>query len=145
MSGVIRLSQEGDLEQLCGLLSQLSPQEGEAKRDIVEEEFAKLRTDLNYYLSVYEEDGKITGTAMLLIQPNLSHQGRPVGHIENVVTDAAVRGKGIGRELIRYLVDFACGKGCYKVILNCTEDNAKFYEKCGFRRTGEIEMRYDSE
>ena len=29
--------------------------------------------------------------------------------------------------------------GCYKLILDCSESNVKFYEKCGFKRK-EIQM-----
>lgn len=29
--------------------------------------------------------------------------------------------------------------GCYKVILDCSEDNVRFYERCGFVRK-EVQM-----
>ena len=64
------------------------------------------------------------------------------------------RGKGIGivycyipyktilmlGRLVDYLINEAKRKGCYKVILNCKEDNVRFYEKCGLKRHG-IEMK----
>lgn len=41
--------------------------------------------------------------------------------------------------LIAALIDVAKQKGCYKVILDCAEKNAAFYEKCGLTRK-EIQM-----
>jgi glucosamine-phosphate N-acetyltransferase len=39
------------------------------------------------------------------------------------------------------LKELAVEKGCYKVILDCSDSNVSFYEKCGFSKT-EIMMRY---
>lgn len=44
--------------------------------------------------------------------------------------------------LVSELKRIAQEKGCYKTILDCTEKNAAFYEKCGFKRK-EIQMRFD--
>lgn len=141
----IREAQEGDLENVLNLLYQLSPQKEGERGGNLEEKYKGIIQDSNYHLAVYDKNGKIIGTAMLLVQRNLSHHGKPVGHIENVVTDISARGKGIGKKLISYLTEIAAQSNCYKVILNCSEDNSAFYEKCGFRRTGEVEMRRDFE
>lgn len=41
--------------------------------------------------------------------------------------------------VIAALVAYADSQGCYKVILDCSDDNATFYEKCGFKRK-EVQM-----
>lgn len=41
--------------------------------------------------------------------------------------------------LITALTDAAKANGCYKVILDCSEANAAFYEKCGLTKK-EIQM-----
>jgi glucosamine-phosphate N-acetyltransferase len=41
--------------------------------------------------------------------------------------------------LIDALVRVAKQQGCYKVILDCTEHNVLFYEKCGLSRK-EVQM-----
>lgn len=41
--------------------------------------------------------------------------------------------------MIASLVDVAEEEGCYKVILDCSEANAAFYEKCGMTRK-EVQM-----
>ena len=141
----IREAKKEDLEQLLSLLFQLSPGADDSigSEEVLQKIFEKMIEDENYHLCVYEFDGRIIGTAILLIQLNLSHQGRPYGHIENVVTDKDCRGKGIGKKMIDYLTGKARERNCYKVILNCAKHNILFYQKCGFKETGEVEMRID--
>jgi glucosamine-phosphate N-acetyltransferase len=67
------------------------------------------------------------------------HNAARAGHIEDVVVDAAARGRGLGRVVVTLLRDLALRLRCYKVMLDCAEANAPFYEKCGFRR-GELSM-----
>ena len=44
---------------------------------------------------------------------------------------------------MKYLAEVGAQANCYKIILNCSEGNSEFYQKCGFRKTGELEMRLD--
>lgn len=142
MEGKVRQARLSDLKEMLDLLYQLSPAEGkELSDENLKKTLSKIIHDKNYYVAVYEHNKKIIGTATLLIQLNLSHSARPYGHIENVVTDSVYRGKGIGKQLIIYLITQAKKRNCYKIILNCSEDNVTFYEKCAFNKTGEIEMR----
>ena len=62
-----------------------------------------------------------------------------VGHIEDVVVDAAARGTHVGVRLVTALLDAARAAGCYKVILDCAEHNVAFYERAGLARKG-VEM-----
>lgn len=74
------------------------------------------------------------GTATLLLERKfLRHCGK-VGHIEDVVVDERCRGARLGLRLITALTEAAQAAGCYKVVLDCSEDNVAFYEKCGLRR-----------
>ena len=90
-----------------------------------------------------ELNKEIVGTATMLIQNNLTHNGRPYAHIENVVTDQKYRKMGIGNLLLSELINVAKSLDCYKVILNCSLDNSRFYQTIGFRLTSEIEMRLE--
>jgi glucosamine-phosphate N-acetyltransferase len=83
-----------------------------------------------------ESSNKIIGIATLFIEPKLIHNFGFVGHIEDVVVDNNHRNKGIGKKLLDSLSQMAKDQGCYKVILDCSEDNASFYEKCGFKKHG---------
>ncbi len=84
-------------------------------------------------------DGRVIGTASLVLERKLVRGGALCGHVEDVVVAEAARGLGLGKRLVRHLVDVARERGCYKVILDCEEDNVKFYERCGFARK-EVQM-----
>ena len=74
---------------------------------------------------------------MLVIVPNLGHDGAPYALIENVVVDEAARGAGHGERLLRYMIDEARAAGCYKVVLTSRksrQDAHRFYERIGFER-----------
>ena len=142
---IIRLVRSEDRAPLIRILSQL-------KMDSIDQlyDFAKavkvihnIIEDENYYLLVAELNNKIVGTATMLIQKNLTHNGRPYAHIENVVTDSEYRKRGIGRLLISELMNVARSLDCYKMILNCSIKNSKFYQSIGFDLTDEIEMRIE--
>ena len=45
----------------------------------------------------------------------------------------------LGKKIVYHLINLAKENGCYKVILNCNENNVGFYEKCGLIRK-ECEM-----
>ena len=85
---------------------------------------------------VDKETEKIVASGTLLIQQKIIHNMGKVAHIEDVVVDVSVRGKGLGKELIRYLQDIAIGQSVYKTTLYCFEKNVEFYEKCGFEKKG---------
>ena len=61
-------------------------------------------------------------------------RGGKVGHIEDLVVDKSVRNYGLGKKLVEIAVK-EC-QDCYKVILDCSDEYVKFYEKCGFKWKG---------
>ena len=56
-----------------------------------------------------------------------------------MVVDTSYRGQRLGLRVIEALIDAAKEAGCYKVILDCTEENSTFYAKCGLTKK-EIQM-----
>ena len=93
----------------------------------------------NHRIIVLEEDNKIVASGSLLIENKIIHGISKVGHIEDIVVDKNVRGKGLGKNIINYLNEIGKLNNCYKIILNCKESNIKFYENCGFENK-EFEM-----
>ena len=142
---IIRLVRSEDLALLIRILSQLKLGSIDQHYDFAKGEkvLHKIIEDENYYLLVAELNNKIVGTATMLIQKNLTHNGRPYAHIENVVTDSEYRKKGIGRLLLSEFINVAKSLDCYKIILNCSFENSKFYQSIGFDLTDEIEMRIE--
>lgn len=145
-SMMIRKAQLSDMPRLLDLLHQLSPianLEKEKNRAELRSVLKRILSNNDYFLMVAEIGDEIVATATLLIQENLSHQGRPYGHIENVVTDQKYRNNNVGEKMIHFLVQVASFKNCYKVILNCSLSNIHFYQKSGFKRDLQTEMRLD--
>jgi glucosamine-phosphate N-acetyltransferase len=87
-------------------------------------------------------DDRIVGTASLIIEEKFIHAGGCSGHIEDVAVHRDFQKQGVGAALVRHLIEQARAAGCYKVILNCSEATAPFYERLGFRRH-DIGMRID--
>ena len=107
-----------------------------------EEVFEKMNSNPNHIIAIAELDEKIIGSATLLIEPKFIHDGGLVGHIEDVVVDKNFQGQKIGNEIIKFLLEFAKNQGCYKTILNCTDDVKEFYEKVGFTLSAN-ELRFN--
>ena len=141
---VIRRLQKMDYDngiiELLGQLTSISKDEiTRAKFD----EYVNALLSNDNHLTIVVEDKlkgtKIIGTSTLLVEPKLIHNISKVGHIEDVVVDSEYRSHGIGKMMIDHLTNKGELMGCYKVILDCDEKNAGFYEKCGFKRKG-VEM-----
>jgi len=107
-----------------------------------EEIFEKISINPNHIIAVAEVEGKIVGATTLLIEPKFIHDGGLVGHIEDVVVDKNYQGQRIGEKIMKYLLEIAKNQGCYKTILDCTEDVKSFYEKLGFKHAAN-ELRFD--
>ena len=141
----VRLAREEDLPQLISLLSQLNPRAKRCDLEKARQVFRELSRSSQQFLMVYEIDGRIVGTAELIIKYNLTHGGRPYGFIENVVVDEGNRNKGVGTKLIENCIRIAREKGCYKLVLTCKDELVKWYKRFGFREFGENVLRLDLE
>lgn len=101
--------------------------------------FEKQKRYPYYKLFVAEYNNEIAGTFALLIMDNLAHRGEPSSIIEDVVVKSNLRGKKIGREMMRFAMDISRRKGCYKMVLSShlRRVNAhRFYESLGFKKHG---------
>ena len=104
--------------------------------------FDKIENNPDHIIVVALIDRKIVGAATLLLESKFIHDGGIVGHIEDVVVDKNFQGQKIGEKIIRYLLEFAKTKGCYKTILDCVDDVKPFYEKLGFKHNANA-LRFD--
>ena len=107
------------------------------------EVFEKINSNPDYIIAVAEIEGKIVGSTTLLIESKFIHHGGLVGHIEDVSVDKEFQGKKIGEKIMKYLLEVSKNRGCYKTILNCTDDVKRFYEKLGFKQVAS-ELRFDN-
>jgi ribosomal protein S18 acetylase RimI-like enzyme len=110
------------------LLPQLSDKANPKYSDIVQ----VIESD-STYLFVAEIDGEIVGTLTLVTYSIPT--GRKAS-IEDVVVDYQIRGKGIGRKLTEYAIEFAISIEVNTIELTSSplrEKANKLYKKIGFR------------
>ena len=96
----------------------------------------------HHEVHVVEMDGKIVGTVTLLIETKLIHNMGKVAHVEDLVVDKNYRQHGLGKMLIQHAVACAKSNNCYKVILDCNDENVGFYQKCEFEKLGNMMAIY---
>jgi L-amino acid N-acyltransferase YncA len=142
---VIRLATENDIQRILELYGDLVISSSDTEKgrvpvtDDYKRVFRQVQETEGHELVVAEEKGKILGTMVLIIVPNLSHGGLPWAGVENVMVDAASRRKGIGKLLMDYALAQAKKAGCYKIQLISNKSRLeahKFYEAIGYKASG---------
>ena len=102
--------------------------------------FAAIAGDPNQRLIVLVVEGAVHGCLQLTFIPGLLYQGRERAQIENVRISSAMRGKGLGKAMIRHALDIARERGCARAELTTdkrrTEAQA-FYRSLGFTASHE--------
>lgn len=139
---IIRELEEKDLWN--GFLTSLDSlrQTSNISKEKAKEIFEKVNSNQDHIIAVAEFGEKIVGSATLLIEQKFIHNGGLVGHIEDVVVDKNFQGQKIGEKIMIYLLKIAKNRGCYKTILDCTDEVKPFYEKLGFKHIAN-ELRFD--
>ena len=123
------------------LLSQLTEVN---KNNISFEKFSNFidKLDENHKIIIIINNNKIIATGTLLIENKIIHSISKVGHIEDIVVDSNSKGLGIGKQIVNYLTNLAKENNCYKVILNCNDNNIGFYQKCGYQKKETQMVKY---
>lgn len=112
---------------------------------ISEQQFADLVHHWNTLLHIYyphviaNHEGVVVAAGMLFVEKKLIHECGLVGHIEDIAVAKTEQGKKLGHTMITRLSELSKQVGCYKVILDCSDHNVGFYEKCGLKNEG-VEM-----
>ena len=135
---IIRKAIPADAEDLKILyfeyLASFSPQEPQNMKnwqDIIQ----RLYNNDRSYLLVAEEDDKAVSTVYLTVIENLTHNNRPFGVIENVVTHVDYRNRGYASALLQKATEICIEHNCYKVFLETgsnKESTLNFYRNNGF-------------
>lgn len=128
------------LDDLAGLLllyRHLSPEDPPLAEADARPRLEALLGSTVAHLLVIEGGEGLMATCLLLIVPNLTRGGRPFAIVENVVTHADHRGRGLGKMLLGEALARAWSGDCYKVMIATGRQDERvlrFYEACGFRR-----------
>lgn len=101
--------------------------------------FSRISSYPDYKIYVAFERVELIGTFSLAVMDNLAHMGTPSGLIEDVVVKSVWRGKGVGKQMMRFAIDRCREAGCYKAALSSNKKRTeahRFYEALGFEKHG---------
>jgi len=134
---IIRRASGLDLPQLLGLYLHLDPNDRIPSLDVAERRFEELQKYQGSTIFIGAVEGAIVTSCTLIVIPNLTRGGQPYGLIENVVTHAAFRGRGFGKQVLQSAVAAAWQADCYKVMLmtgSKRPSTLAFYSSAGFEQ-----------
>ena len=97
----------------------------------------RILRDPGYHIIAADVSGTIAATCTCIIVPNMTHGVRPYALIENVVTLAEYRRRGLASACLDYAKQLAVRENCYKIMLMTgakDEGTLHFYEQAGFDR-----------
>ncbi|MGK7866537.1 alpha/beta fold hydrolase [Falsiroseomonas sp. E2-1-a20] len=138
LSVTIRTAGPDDLHGMLDLLRHLNDERA-ISAEAAEEPWRALLESSDATVFVAEAEGGPVASCTLVIVPNLTRGGRPYALIENVVTHARHRRRGLGQRVLRAALEAAWAADCYKVMLatgSRQEATLRFYESAGFTRGG---------
>lgn len=134
---MIREINSADFDGLMKLYMQLHSNPFPDKTPEIEQLWSEILNDKNHHIIVAEEDGKIVSSCVCVIIPNFTHGQQPYAFVENVITDAAYRKKGLATACLNFAKEIAQKENCYKIMLltgSKEESTLKFYEQAGYNR-----------
>ncbi|KIK58332.1 hypothetical protein GYMLUDRAFT_202820 [Collybiopsis luxurians FD-317 M1] len=111
-------------------------------------QFNAMRASPNTYFPIVivsKATDRIVGVGCVFIERKFLRGLGSVGHIEDIAVDKNQQGKKLGLRIIQALTDVSEKSGCYKTILNCSDENIPFYEKCGFQKKENEMAKYAPE
>ena len=144
MSEVIfRLAKREDLPAIVRMLAEddLGSQREKYEDPLAESyyrAFEQIEKDSNHELIVVETKEEVVGTLHLTFIPSVSYQGGLRAEVESVRVDRKVRGRGIGSEMMKWVIDRARERGAHLVQLTThksREEAHRFYERLGFTKS----------
>ena len=134
---IIRPALSADLPQLLALYPHLDPADRISPLDVAERRLKELQGYRGSAILIGIAERTIVASCTLIVVPNLTRGGQPYGLIENVVTHAAFRGRGYGKQLLQAAVAAAWQADCYKVMLmtgSKKPSTLAFYASAGFEQ-----------
>lgn len=134
---VIREIRYGDYTGLMELYMQLHNNPMPEKTERIEKIWKTVLEDARHHIIVAEEDGKIVSSCVCIIVPNLTHGQCPYALVENVITDAGHRKRGLASKCLDHAKRIAQREDCYKMMLltgSKEESTLHFYEQAGYNR-----------
>jgi len=133
----VRLATMTDLDEMLALYRHLYSDDPIIDPEVARAEWAKLISSGLTTVFAATIGDKPVSSCTLIVVPNVTRGGRPYALIENVVTHADHRRRGLGRAVLDAALSAAQAAACYKVMLatgSRQEETLRFYESAGFVR-----------
>ncbi|MFR1638933.1 MAG: GNAT family N-acetyltransferase [Eggerthellaceae bacterium] len=111
----------------------------EAMRDMHTANLAYYRQEIprGNHVAVFAESGRETvgcgGVCLYREMPSPENPTGQCAYLMNIYTRKAYRGQGVGRNIVRWLVDYAEQRGIAKTYLETTASGRPLYESMGFK------------
>jgi len=132
MQKQIRKISLNDLSQVIEMLQQISS----FKPDIAQttQAWKSYIKQKNVYAIVVTLNEEIIGFGSVIYEQNIRSGIR--GHIEDIVVSKEYQKQGVGKDILHNIISYSKEQGCYKLSLQCNDENIQFYKKLGFNISG---------
>ena len=132
---MIREITNNDLDGLMTLYMELHDNPFPEKDQRFMKIWNRIISDPDHHIIVADVDGIIAASCVCVIIPNLTRGQRPYAFIENVVTSAPYRRRGLASACLDFAKEIAVKENCYKMMLLTGSKEAgtlRFYENAGY-------------
>lgn len=132
---MVREAREEDLKGILELYLYLHEESVPDQSDYLLHTWKEILEDKRHHLIINEINGKIVSSCVCVIIPNLTRKMRPYAFVENVVTHADYRGRGLASECLGYAKQMAQRNNSYKIMcLTGSKEKATldFYWNTGY-------------
>jgi glucosamine-phosphate N-acetyltransferase len=129
---IIRKVTESDYEKYIVMINEFR------ETGFTKEQFNETLNYMNAFSEIYVIDygNDIIATGTIIYEKKFIYDNASLAHIEDICVKSTYRKFGLGKLIVKHLMQVAKDCGCYKVTLVCNEDNSHFYEKCGLEKRG---------
>jgi glucosamine-phosphate N-acetyltransferase len=130
MENIIRKLTKDDYESFLIIINEFR------ETQFTKKQFYKTLENVKTYSEIWiiENNSEIIAIGTIIYEEKFIHNIGLVGHIEDICVKSKYRKLGLGKKIVEHLLQEAKNKNCYKIILDCSEENKKFYENCGFKQ-----------
>ena len=120
----------GDYEEYIKLINQLRPIGCVISKEKYIDIFNIIFKNNKVFVAII--DNTIVGAITLIIEQKFIHNCSIYTRIEDVIVDNNYRNKNIGKELVKYAIDYSKYLSAFKITLTCKKYLQTFYEKNNF-------------
>ena len=95
---------------------------------------SKPEAQAYYAISIVEKaTDRVVASGTVFIEKKFLRGLGSVGHIEDIAVSKDMQGKKLGLRVIQTLTSISENVGCYKTILNCSDDNIREWDDVSTR------------